>query len=324
MNDTSKSLAWLLFGACVSVLARLFFLPPLQNWSWYLLTVLTFICFLWALGILSKLKEIFILWRRKGNRLFPARVGIINLLKGDENIGDVAAWTDIYPAEWKKEIEKWAVENKIKVKVDLIDVGKRFDSYAAVLNPYGGSYPEKDIKNFQTLNDIFDYVNKGGIFVNIADIPGYWLYSISLKRKLDATEPIYSTRNAPDGKIYYDIHRLFARVPFMERLGLITDNTDEDENYTKWNDVSLRKEFHAIGMNIADIQVNRVIQVERNVEAIIEPKQGKTPFFRLVYGDGIFIISLIFIGRTCPQNYKIKEIIIRVMIEMLKKDRKVK
>jgi len=272
-----------------------------------------------ASGLVSKLEEINIKCKRKGNILFPARVGIINLSKDDENLENVSSHTDIYPAEWKKEIEKLAEDNKIKIKVDLIDVKNNFDSYVAILNPYGGCYPEKDLKNLQTLNDIFDYVNKGGKFVNIADIPGYWLYSISLKRQLEATKPIYGIGVKQDGEPYYRRALMFAEVPFMRRLGLMVDNKDEDENYKNWNDVVIKEQFQTAGLNITGIQANRVIHAKRNIDPIIEPKEGNTPFFKIIYGDGFFLISLLFIGKDFPQNYRMKEVIIRVLLELLKK-----
>jgi hypothetical protein len=35
------------------------------------------------------------------------------------------------------------------------------------------------------LDEIFNYVKEGGIFLNISDIPGYWAYNKLLERRLD-------------------------------------------------------------------------------------------------------------------------------------------
>jgi hypothetical protein len=79
----------------------------------------------------------------------------------------------------------------------------------------------------------------------------------------------------------------------------------------------LSKQFGRAGRNIGGVKVHRVVVVERNVVPIIEPIEGQTPLFSVGYGDGNFLISLIFIGETYPQNYKIKEIIARLLIEFL-------
>jgi hypothetical protein len=315
MNNIWKLLAWLLFGASISVFARLYISPPLPSIALVALILFTVICFLGGAGILSKWKQKYILWRRGGNEWLSAKVGIIDALGKDKYDEEMYSWTDITPNEWKKEIEKWAEKDKIKVKVDLIDVERRFDSYVAVLNPYGGCYPERDIKNFQTLNDIFKYVKKGGLFINVADIPGYWTYNLSLKRRLDATKPIYYNEITKDGN-YYKPVRFFELVPFMERLGLRVLNTEGNERFAKWN-VQLKKQFRRVGQNIGVIKVDRVVVVERNVDPIIEPIEGQTPFFSVGYGDGNFLMSLIFIGEKNPQNYIIKEIVARLLVEFL-------
>ena len=319
MNNILRSLAWLFFGASVSVLARLYIQPPLPvKWLCILLSA-TIISFLWGAGILSKMWQSIILWRREGNRLFPAKMGILTTLEEDQRNEEIYACTDVTPTEWKKEIERWAKEDKIRIKVDLVDVGKTFDSYVAILNPYGGSYPENDIRNFETLKNIFDYVKKGGLFVNVADIPGYWAYNPLLKRRLDATRPIYSIGITPEGKEFYRAIRLFELTPFMERLGLRVFNTEKDDKLSKW-DVSLKGKFNKEKQNIGEIRVHRVVVVERNVETIIEPKDEKTPIFIVNYGEGVFLISLVFFNKEYPQNYKIKEMLAKIIIDLLRKE----
>lgn len=316
MKDINKSLLWMFFGACISILVGLLFIPPVEERSVCLLSFLTFFVFCKASGLVSKLEELNNKCKRKGNILFPPpKVGIINLPKDDENLENLSSNTNIYPSEWKKEIEKLAEDNIIKIKVDLIDAKKSFDSYVAIINPYGGCYPEKDMKNFQTLNDIFNYVNKGGRFVNIADIPGYWLYSISLKRKLEAAKSIYGIGVQKNGEPYYRRTVMFAEVPFMQRLGLMVDQKD-----IEGNDLVITEQFRTARLNIIGIKANRVIHAEGNIDPIIiEPKEEKTPFFKIIYGDGFFLISLLFIGKDYPQNYGMKEVIIRVLLELLKK-----
>jgi hypothetical protein len=61
----------------------------------------------------------------------------------------------ILPEEWKKLIEDSAKKERIKkIRVKLIKIKKTFDSYATIINPYGGIYPESDLENFVTMDKI--------------------------------------------------------------------------------------------------------------------------------------------------------------------------
>lgn len=121
----------------------------------------------------------------------PLKIGILNDMKWDKNNQEIFAWSDVPPSEWKTAIQAFAKERKVSVEVNLIDVGKSFDSYVAILNPYGGVYPELDLKNLSTLEKIANYVKEGALFINVADIPAYWAYSPDLHRKVDTTTTIY-------------------------------------------------------------------------------------------------------------------------------------
>jgi len=105
----------------------------------------------------------------------------------------------------------------------------------------------------------------------------------------------------------------------MERLGLRVFNTEKDDKLSKW-DVSLKGKFSKEKQNIGEIRVHRVVVVERNVETIIEPKDEKTPIFIVNYGEGVFLISLVFFNKEYPQNYKIKEMLAKIIIDLLRKE----
>ena len=231
----------------------------------------------------------------------------------------ISSWSDISPKGWKKEIENWSKENKAKIKVKLISTKKKFDSYFAILNPYGGVYPEFDLKNFETLNKIFAYVREGGLFVNTADVPGYWAYNPFLKRRLNATPLIFSITKIL-GDIFPVYERHFEFTPFMEKLGLRIMNLQYNE-LSKWS-VEFETKFNKLKENMEEIQVYRAVIVERNVEAIIKTKRfGQTdeitPFFFVNYGDGKFLFLLIDMERGIPQNMKMKTILAKIIIELI-------
>ena len=264
-------------------------------------------------------------WRRKDHKFLHPKIGIINVKGGDLESEDIYSCTDIIPEGWKEEIQRQSKEHGVSINVILIDVKRSFDSYSAILNPYGGAYPERNIKDNETLNKIFNYVNKGGLFVNVADIPGYWAYNLLLKRRLDATASIYGVDKTPNGKISITRIRPFELTPFMEKLGLRVLNT-ENSPLTNWK-VEFEDKFKRITEDVDEIKVDRATVVERNVKPIIKSKvdgqTALTPLFLEGYGNGEFLISQIFFdNKSRPQNSRMKEILTKILIQLIREKSK--
>jgi len=260
-------------------------------------------------------------WRRKDHKFLHPKIGIISVKGSGPESEEIYSCTDIIPEGWKEEIQRQSKKDGVTINVILIDAKRSFDSYVAILNPYGGAYPERDIKGNETLNKIFDYVNKAGLFVNVADIPGYWAYNLLLKRRLDATTPIYGVDKTPNGKISITRIRPFELTPFMEKLGLRVLNT-ENSPLTNWK-VEFEDRFKRIAEDVDEIKVDRATVVERNVKPIIKPKvdgqTGLTPLFLAGYGNGEFLISQIFFdNKSRPQNNKMKGILTKILIQLIK------
>lgn len=316
-----RSLALLFAGALASTIGRLFIQPPFPYLYLCILILVLIGLILYGAGAISMAaQQYYYPWRRKGNTFLAAKVGILNDIGDNIEDKEVYSWADIIPGGWKKETEKLAGENKMNIKTKLIDVSKEWDSYIAILNPYGGVYPEHDVKTFKTLNKIFDYVNKGGVFVNVADIPGYWSYNLLLKRRLDATPPIYGVDRTPNGQISIIPIRPFDLTPFMEKLGLRVFNI-ENATISKWK-VEFEDRYNMLLEGVDEIRVDRATVVERNVRPVIKPKRdggtNLTPLFLAGYGNGEFLISQVFINKDHPQNSKMKEIVVKIMIEVIK------
>lgn len=314
-----KDLALLIAGALASVIGGLLLKPPVCGIYLWILGTIVVILILYGSDTISKMYHRYNIWARKGNRLVALKVGILSDMGWDLKNKEIYSWTDISPEEWKKEIEKQANENKVEIKVKLIDVKKNFDSHIVILNPYGGVYPERDVKNYKTLDKIFDYVNEGGIFVNVADMPGYWAYNRLLKRRLDATPPIYDINSTPDGKILINSLRPFQLTPFMEKLGLRVHNIENSELFS-W-DVEFEDKCTRMVKEMKEMKVHRVVVVERNVDPIVKPKRlGQidaevTPLFFVNYGEGRFLISLVF--ENYSQNNKMKEVLVDILLHSI-------
>ena len=153
-----------------------------------------------------------------------------------------------------------------KVRFSRISVHQEMYEYPVILNPYGGVYPENDLARYESLNAIFKYVEKGGVFVNVADIPFYYAFDKKLNRKVDTT-PL-----AED----YSLDRTFKRSVLTQRL-----------------------DVHVLDSKASDIKPNRIIALSE-VSHNFYPEDFKghendarrfSPYLALPYGRGYFVFS---------------------------------
>ncbi|MBZ5640261.1 MAG: hypothetical protein LAO51_16065 [Acidobacteriia bacterium] len=254
---------------------------------------------------------------RRRARWLPPRVGVLCDLDSDPNNPETFAWTIRSPSQWVDEIKKLAVAIGTKIHVKQIEASSSFEPYSAVLNPYGGVYPELEPDALGTLNKIADYVNRGGLFVNVADIPCYWSHNPRINRKIDAT-PFMGFDEA--GRPI----RPFWKSPIVEKLGLwIRKPNADDSNCTV--DVELADKFAHIDDDLARVRVDRMVVCERNVEPIFRPIRvgdlSFTTFFFAGYGKGRFLISLLFMGATHPENKGMPRLIGKVLLDAVSKYR---
>lgn len=107
------------------------------------------------------------------------KIGILNDMKWNLDNKNIYTWTNISPERWKEELENKINGITKKIDIELINTNNDFDLYLSILNPYGGVYPERDIRKCETGKKIFDYVYKGGIFINVSEPPGYWAFNLT-------------------------------------------------------------------------------------------------------------------------------------------------
>ncbi len=97
-------------------------------------------------------------------------------------------WTDRPPEEWGNLIRQEGKKQGVKIISRFIySKSYYFDLYDVIINPFGSNYPEDSFDGFPTYNKILRYIRRGGIFVNVSDIPTYYAYNPVLRKKLDRT-----------------------------------------------------------------------------------------------------------------------------------------
>ena len=312
-----RSLALLLAGAIASLTVSI----PVQKeeFSWWLiagLCIIFLILGLVGMGTDRLIIQRYHLWARKR----APKIGILNDMGWSPEDEQIKAWTDISPQVWLQEIEKRAREKKIKVQVKLIKKTNNFAPYSAVINPYGGVYPEDNLASFATLEKTFDYVKEGGLFVNTADLPGYWAYNPLLKKRTETAPPVWDVVPTLGGRIGLRELRPFTIVPWMQRLGLKVlnvENVFKEELNLKFN----VKYEQITGYEMPGVRLHRVALLEENVEAVHEMSvsdefgqiKNVTSMFLATYGGGAFLISLVFIT---AQLEAIKEKLKGILIDL--------
>jgi hypothetical protein len=279
--DILKRVSAMLAGTFISVLIKLI-IDDNQNTILYMLfSILFFISSLFGFNIVSEINNLIGLIIRE--RTHTNMIAVINEYNWNTSI---ATWTDISTYRWLEIIRTKKYLKPISKR--FINVTTNWNKYYAVLNPYGGMYPEKNDIEKETLNKIFKYVADGGIFINVADIPGYWYYDNRLLVLRDST-PI--TIN--DGKI----NRYFILSPFSNKLDLQIWGGKYDSKY-EWE---LDSDIKSMCIDITKIMnADRVVVIEKNIVPYIICKYKDiknkmidvTPLFEVPYGKGKFIISL--------------------------------
>jgi len=235
-------------------------------------------------------------WRK--DRL---KVGILNDMNWEAGGKGVAVGTDVSPEEWKIQIESIAQELSIGVNVEYID-NKRadFDTFVAILNPYGEVYPELNVRTLSSLRRIISYDGGGGLFVNVAGIPSYYAYNSMLKRFVDTTQAVFAS-DVDKGVLSLIVTRPFQLTPLMQEMGL---QVVSFKSGFACNINEILGRSGMVGLHEGQLTLRRAVLIESNMDSCIfrlevnmgDKKQYVTPLFFASYGNGDLLISLVWIN----------------------------
>jgi len=293
-DEDLRSIALVVFGIIPG------FIPLIVGQPWAVIlpallatSLIMIVCLLFGVGVLQSRYHLHVLRRRRKE---PFRIGILSDMGEFVPGAEYYVWTDVGLDTWKTTIEIAAKAMGVRMEAVFLRATDHFDRYSAILNPFGGAYPEVDLSTLKTLSSILGYAREGGLFVNVADIPTYWAYSPLLKRRIDNTPSIDIPINR-DGNIVVIPFRPFGRTPLMRELGLEGVNTETIGKIHQRLD-SIMPSPQSV------FTASRVVMLESNVETCIpsvELKIGNagsrqaSSIVRVKYGDGHFLLSLAWI-----------------------------
>jgi len=304
MSSPWKALAFTLVGALISITLTLY-IKKTPSYTWLIPLILLIVTLsLYGAGIFALLWEWVLKHARTGIKIcfLRPRIGILEDISWNEKHQLYATYTDLSPEDWQEKIIHVARESGVKVKVCPITTKKNLHGYMLVLNPYGGAYPERNQQTFATLDKIFEYVAKGGLFVNIADVPGFYADSPRLDHRVAVGRGVFrGLKN--QGAI--------LQTPFMHRLGLDVYPGD-------YRDLVLAEKVRI--SSALSLKGDRAVQCTLEKHWILDPvvkpqgNQGITltqSFFK-TYGDGRFLISMLPIVKA--ENPTMADILTKILV----------
>ncbi|HEV8340695.1 MAG TPA: hypothetical protein VGR25_13730 [bacterium] len=232
---------------------------------------------------------------------------------------DTYSWTSISPEVWESLMKAEAAKLARRVVVERITVEAYFQSYCAILNPYGGVYPESDLAQFGTLGRVFDYVDTGGVFINVADVPGYYAYSKTLRRRLETTPVVFAPQPTPGGGSTLAPMYPYQLTPFLQRLGMRVVGVERTPlaNVT----AVIGGQFaHLVGAMQGTWLAHRVAFLERNLDSVIVPAAAGpgnlvSPLLYAKMGQGTFLLSLLPLDQ--PQNAGVPSLMCRLTVAQI-------
>lgn len=213
---------------------------------------------------------------------------IIAILGPLEIDSGTSSWVNISLRQLMTEIKKYYKRVTRTSKMFIAEL------YPMIINPYGGSYLETDLEDLPEFNRIKRYVRKGGIFINIADIPFYYAYSKDLGRMVDTTPPSGAFDRS---KSFFDTiinKNLFA--PVFNSAG---QHPSVDRSFSL-NGSMINLHDRDYDLNVLDGYF--VGPGNKVVEAVSKVKVS--PFIAIPYGKGYFVFSTFQITLESLANMK--------------------
>lgn len=124
----------------------------------------------------------------------PRKLGILNGFVDEHDSSEKPCakypFTDFKLEDWEKRFLQFSDSGKCKYEIDKIPISKIGNEYAVIVNPFGEAYPEKDPRKRFAFNHLKNYIEDGGVLVNVAGFPFFYAWDVT--RGVD--EPIVDER----------------------------------------------------------------------------------------------------------------------------------
>jgi hypothetical protein len=309
-----QSLAVLLGGSVLGVIGAdlIDLLPWARKRLLGILAGLATVLILWGSGSLDAMVARFHRALRR-RRFRSPMIGVLSALSSSDKISIEGVNTSIPPSEWVEEIRKASAARQATVRVRLVFARDIHDGYAAIVNPFGATYPESSFDGYPVYQSLLSFVRRGGLFVNVADLPTYYAFNPLLRRSIDRTPAIYEKTGGE--------HRLFTRVPLLEELGIRVWNSEAMGSTV--SNFQLNSNFASCGPSQLPLVVSRLAKSTGiNLDPVLSPEKIDdggllTPLWMCRYGEGQVLASLSFLNEAYPQNRALLPLIANIVVQQV-------
>jgi len=83
-------------------------------------------------------------------------------------------FTEFRINDWKKRFLQISEAGKSKYGVETISISEVRNEFAVIVNPFGEEFPERDVKKRWAFNILKNYIEDGGIMVNVEGFPFFY------------------------------------------------------------------------------------------------------------------------------------------------------
>ena len=270
-------------------------------------------------------------------RTIRPSIGIISDLPWPRNGSYDGAWSKMKPEEWHSKIKEKLKANRLKAKVKLINITNPWTSFfidrqLVIINPYGSIYPETNIENLAVMQLILRFINNGGIFLNVADVPFFFPYN------LEKNIMYCPTRHGPSHFYKYQIKHLRELIsnkqnhkepypgldtPFSEAVMADIMNT-EIKNNKRIIPMHAALKLKDSNIRFENVVIHRGLRCNKNhIKSIVDELEWDgmnfTPLCYAHYGKGKSILSLFFL-ESDEQQEETREKITNLQCDLIIKE----
>jgi|GEM_PF-1441908 HEPN domain-containing protein len=140
----------------------------------------------------------------------PRKIGILNGYVDERDPTEKPCsryyYTEFKIQDWENRLLQFSASNGKKYLVEKIPISSVGNEYAVIINPFGEVYPERDIKQRFAFNRLKEYIEDGGVLVNVAGFPFFYAWDVFK----GAEEPIIDEKTLVPQSVRVEGEKLYT------------------------------------------------------------------------------------------------------------------
>lgn len=319
----SKTVAAGILGFLLSLFAEEILFAVPQGMELDLAKVLLFpilILMIYILGLFDEVKKRWWQWRRFRT---PILIGILRGYLDDSKKGSECEPTYSSKKGWLNYFKEIKSNRKELFAASEIYWSEISSKYAAILNPFGEVYLEKDRRNFLTFDKIKEFMANGGIFCCTGGFPFYYYWDAITRLNVETTPKTRIT--TPRG--IQDIHLFFDSLVTRDFGAIITNDPSKPtpaKVYQERIDIEFFGQLCSVGGTDEVLEFRSLSDGSRGLIPGLRIKHNdgvKFPLAAISYGDGYLIIAGMDV-KTDVEFQKLCRGITNFVVEMARRHKK--